>query len=151
MTIFKQIKADRITAMKNRNVLARAILSSLVGDLETMSKNLGQDEPTDEQVIKKVKSFISNAESNQKLLAEKTDSDSYSKCLDFQYEIDLLTEYVPKQLDDDALRAAVKALITELGVSGKQAIGPVMKGLKDQYAGRFDGKRASEIVREETA
>lgn len=151
MSIFKQIKADRIKAMKERNSLAKGVLSTLVGDLETMSKNLGQDEPSDEQVIKKVKSFISNAESNIKLLSESKDSNFHSKGLDLQYEVDLLTEYVPKQLDDDALRAVVKSLISELGVSGKQAIGPVMKSLKDEYAGCFDGKRASEIVREETA
>lgn len=144
MSIYTQIKADRLKAMKERDARTRGILSSLVGDLETMCKNLGQQEPTDEQVIKKVKSYISNAESNLSLTKDGEKKDEMA------FEIGLLNNYVPQQLNDDALRLAIRSLMSELGVSGKQAIGPVMKGLKDKYAGRFDGKRASEIVREET-
>src|SRR5690606_14873069 len=110
MSIFTRIKDDRIKAMKDRNSLAKGILSSLVGDLETMSKNLGQETPTDEQTIKKIKSYISNAESNMELTSDSDKRD------DFAYEIGLLNQYVPQQLDDEALRTAIKIMIKKLAV-----------------------------------
>ncbi len=63
---------------------------------------------------------------------------------DAQAEKAILEEYLPKQLSSDELAAAIATLSQELGTS---EIGPLMKALKDRYAGRFDGKAASAAIR----
>lgn len=55
----------------------------------------------------------------------------------------ILARYLPRPLDDTELEALLRSLIDE-GVAG---IGPLMTRLKDGYAGRYDGKRASELAR----
>ena len=63
---------------------------------------------------------------------------------DAQAEKAILEEYLPKQMSPDELAAAITTLSQELGTS---EIGPLMKALKDRYAGRFDGKAASAAIR----
>jgi uncharacterized protein len=63
-------------------------------------------------------------------------------------EIAIIEEFLPKQMDEAATRAAVAALIAELGASGAKDMGKVMGALKQRYAGQMDVGRASAIVKE---
>jgi uncharacterized protein len=56
----------------------------------------------------------------------------------------VLEGYLPQQLSADALEAVIKDLATELGTT---QIGPIMAKLRERYAGQFDGKLASELIR----
>ena len=59
----------------------------------------------------------------------------------------LLTELetlLPQALTEEELRSAIVAIIAETSATN---IGPVMKTLGDRYAGRYDGKRASDLIR----
>lgn len=55
----------------------------------------------------------------------------------------LLARYLPTMLADDEVAALVQGWIAE----GVADMGPLMVRLKEQHPGRYDGKRASEIVR----
>ncbi|MCK6555455.1 GatB/YqeY domain-containing protein [Candidatus Binatia bacterium] len=56
----------------------------------------------------------------------------------------LLEVYLPQQLSAGALEEAIRALAQELGST---QIGPLMAKLRERYAGQFDGKLASELIR----
>lgn len=56
----------------------------------------------------------------------------------------MLEAYVPAQLDAAALETVVRGLVQSLP---SPAIGSVMAALREQHAGKFDGKLASEIVK----
>ena len=60
---------------------------------------------------------------------------------------EVLTEYLPTQLGDDELTALVDRVLAEAGFSGPQAMGPAMKAVNAEVAGRADGKRVSTAVR----
>ncbi len=62
-------------------------------------------------------------------------------------EIVILEGYLPKQLDEAGVRAAVAAVITELGAAGPKDMGRVMGALKDRYAGQMDFGKASGMVK----
>ncbi|MGH9381749.1 MAG: GatB/YqeY domain-containing protein [Thermoanaerobaculia bacterium] len=66
-------------------------------------------------------------------------------------EIAILEEYLPAQVDEETLRAAVRELVDAEGLTGPQAIGQVMKTLLPRFAGRADGATLSRIAREELA
>jgi uncharacterized protein YqeY len=55
----------------------------------------------------------------------------------------ILERYLPRSLDDAELTDVLRGWIA----TGIQEIGPLMARLKQAYPGRYDGKRASEIVR----
>ncbi|MDT8370111.1 MAG: GatB/YqeY domain-containing protein [Longimicrobiales bacterium] len=59
-------------------------------------------------------------------------------------EVEVLLAYLPEELDDDAVRAIIRDLIAE----GADQMGPLMGTLMSKISGRFDGRRAQELVRE---
>jgi uncharacterized protein YqeY len=59
--------------------------------------------------------------------------------------------YLPKQLDDEELRAVVAAAIQESGASGPSAMGVVMKVATAQVAGRAEGGRVAAEVKRQLA
>ena len=63
-------------------------------------------------------------------------------------EIAVLEAYLPKQLDEAGVKAAVAALIAELGAAGPKDMGRVMGALKERFAGQMDFGRASGVVKE---
>jgi uncharacterized protein YqeY len=56
----------------------------------------------------------------------------------------ILEAYLPKQLSAAELDAVVRSIAAELGTT---QIGPLMAELRKRYAGQFDGKLASELVK----
>jgi len=58
-------------------------------------------------------------------------------------EMEVLKDYLPKELNE----AEVVALIAEIKAKGAKDMGSIMKELQPQIKGRFDGKRASDLVK----
>jgi uncharacterized protein YqeY len=61
-------------------------------------------------------------------------------------EAEILLAYLPEQLSDDELAAAVKELIEQTGASGPADMGKLMGPLMKRFAGRLDGNRARALV-----
>lgn len=64
-----------------------------------------------------------------------------------QAELALLQGYLPQQLTDAELEAAVDAALAESGATGAAAMGKVMAVLKPRIAGRADIGKASALVK----
>lgn len=65
-----------------------------------------------------------------------------------EQEIAVLTQFLPKGLNAEELRALVREAITESGASGPNEMGKVMKALMPKVAGRAPGDQVSAAVRE---
>ena len=62
-------------------------------------------------------------------------------------ELALLLGYLPQQMTDAELAAAVEDAIAEAGAAGPSAMGKVMAVLKQRIAGRADMSAASALVK----
>lgn len=67
---------------------------------------------------------------------------------DERKEAAILTNYLPQQLTEDELKEIVTAKITELGVSGPQAMGQVIGAVKAQTGNAGDGALIARLVKE---
>jgi hypothetical protein len=63
-------------------------------------------------------------------------------------ELNLLAGYLPQQMSDAELAAAVEAAVAESGAAGPQGMGKVMAVLKPRIAGRADMGKASALVKQ---
>jgi hypothetical protein len=63
-------------------------------------------------------------------------------------ELDIIEKFLPKQMDENELRDALKAIITEIGASSGADMGKVMGMATKQLAGKADGKMISAVVKE---
>lgn len=65
-----------------------------------------------------------------------------------QEELEAITAFLPAGLTDGEVAELARAVIAELGASGPGDLGKVMGPLMQRIAGRADGRRANELVRE---
>jgi len=63
-------------------------------------------------------------------------------------EIEILNQFLPKQMDEEELRQAAREVIEETGASSMRDMGSVMKNLMPKLEGRASGQEASRTVRE---
>ena len=91
----------------------------------------------------------------QKLVKQRKDSlDIYEKqnredlAKKEREEIEVIEQFLPKQMSEAELRQKLAALVTELGVTSPAEMGKVMAAATKQLAGQADGTTISAIVRE---
>jgi uncharacterized protein YqeY len=63
-------------------------------------------------------------------------------------ELDVIAKFLPKQLSEDELRAALQAIIAETGAAGPADMGKVMGAATKTLSGQADGKAISAMVKE---
>lgn len=62
-------------------------------------------------------------------------------------EIKVIEEFMPKQLSDDEIKAAVEKAVADTGAESIRDMGKVMGALKGAYAGQMDFGKAGGIVK----
>jgi uncharacterized protein len=69
-------------------------------------------------------------------------------CQQERDEIEIISEFMPKQLSDEDVRQACIDIVAELGAVGLKDMGRTMGALKAKYAGQMDFGKASRIIKE---
>ena len=62
-------------------------------------------------------------------------------------EIAIISAYLPQQMSEDDVKAAIAAEIAALGAAGIKDMGKVIAALKAKYAGQMDFGKASGLVK----
>jgi uncharacterized protein YqeY len=62
-------------------------------------------------------------------------------------EVAVIERFLPQQMSEDEAKAAIKAIVTELGASSVKDMGRVMAALKERHAGQIDMSKASGLVK----
>ena len=136
--LLTQIKKDRMLAKKNGNEKTYESLTTLFSEIQRMDKeDQEKDDMVQKVIVKSVKSL--------KEMIEATGSGDTSP---FEEEIKILSEYLPKQMDENELKALIETLVKEEGAESPRDMGKIMKRLSTDYKGQYDGKAASQLVKE---
>jgi uncharacterized protein YqeY len=64
-----------------------------------------------------------------------------------QQELEVIQEYLPKQMSADEVESLVKKIIAETGAAGAKDFGKVMPAAMKDLKGKVDGKIVQEIVK----
>lgn len=62
-------------------------------------------------------------------------------------EIAVIQRFLPRQMEDDEIRAAVAGVIAEIGATGLKDMGRTMAELRSRYAGQMDFQKASALAK----
>jgi uncharacterized protein YqeY len=68
-----------------------------------------------------------------------------------QDEIDVIQRYLPQQMSEAEVAAAVKAAIADTGAASIKDMGKVMAVLKEKHAGKMDFASVSGVVKQQLA
>ena len=134
----QRIQSDLNAARKARDKVRTLVLSTALSEVRNREIDLGAG----------VVEVLSRAIKQRKDASEQMRAAGRDELADREDEqATVLTEYLPAQMSEEEVRAAVRDLIG----SGVDQMGPLMGRLMPLVRGRFDGKEANRIVREELA
>lgn len=148
MSLKQKIADDLKNAMKAGDSAKRDTLrmvDSMVknAEIEKMKK---EDGLSDEEILE----VISRAVKQRKDSLAQYESGGRADLAEKEKkEIEILMEYLPKQMGEDEIRAIVKEVIAGAGVSGKAEIGKIMGPLMGRLKGQADGSLVKKIAEEE--
>lgn len=136
-----QIQADLQNAMRAREMPKVYVLRGLVAAIKNLKVEKQVKELPDTEITALVKKEVSK---RTEALTFAEQGGRTELIEQNRAEIALLEVYLPRQLDAAELEAAIRSVSAELGTT---QIGPLMAELKRRYAGQYDGKLASELVK----
>lgn len=140
--LMSKIQAASLEARKAKQSERATILVTLFAEVQKVGKDAGNRDTTDDEAVRIVKKFLKGVD---EFLVVAKDETTVTR---LQLEKAVLEEFLPKQADEAALRQAIGDIVSALADKGPKAVGVVMKGLKDRFAGNYDGAMASKLVKE---
>lgn len=146
MTIKEQIEADLKTAMLGGDKVLTTTLRGLKGAILNMeiADNKRDSGLSDAEVT----SILGKeAKKRQESVDMYTQGNAPEKAAAEAQEKQVIEEYLPKQMDDEALKNLVEAAITETGATSMQDMGKVIGLVKDRAGASADGGRIAAIVK----
>lgn len=144
-TLKDQLRADLTAAMKARDdTRTRTLRMALTSIRNEEVSGTAAHELTDDQVVK---ILTREAKRRREAAAAFADAGRAEQAAAEQAEEEVLTAYLPAQLDDAELARLVGAAIAETGASGLSGMGQVMKVITPRVAGRAEGSRVAAMVR----
>lgn len=147
-TLKERLTADMRAAMKSRDELTTSTLRmalAAVGVAEVAGK--AKRELSDEEVLSVL---AKEAKKRTEAATAFADAGRDEQAAKERAEEEILARYLPKQLSDAEIEELVSATLAagEFG-EGRGAMGPAMKAVQAQAAGRADGaKLAAEVRRQ---
>ena len=144
-TLKDQLRSDLTAAMKARDETRTRTLRMTLTSIsnEEVSGSAAHD-LTDDDVIK---ILTREAKRRREAATAFADAGRDDQAAAERAEEQVLTGYLPAQLDDDELAAMVTAAIAETGASGPAGLGQVMKVLTPRVGGRAEGSQVAALVR----
>ncbi|MFO7262013.1 MAG: GatB/YqeY domain-containing protein [bacterium] len=140
-TLKERIRSDLNVARRERDRQRTVLLTTLLSDIRNREIELGH-ELNDAETVEVVSRAIKRRQEAAEQMRAGKRADLAEK---EEQEAALLAAYLPPPLGE----AEVRALVREAIEAGAKTVGEVMGRIMPQIKGRFDGKEANRIVREE--
>lgn len=145
MSKIDEIRAEMVTAMKNKDKERKETLSMLLSALKNKAIDKREDLTVEEEyeVIKKeIKQTKETME-----LAPKERDDIINQC---KNRLAVLQEFAPEEMGEEAIKTVVQEVLTTLGIENPsmKEKGKIMKELMPKVKGKADGALVNKIVGE---
>lgn len=139
MSLRARISQDLKTAMKARDTLRLStlrLISAAIKDRDIALRGEGNDrEMTDEEITALMARMVRQRQESARAYEEGGRLELVEREL---AEIEVVEGYLPRQLDAGEVRAAIDAVVAELGAASIRDMGRVMNTLKARYTGQMD-------------
>lgn len=145
MSDLKQTLSDNIkTSMKARELERVKVLRNVHAVIKQIEIDR-QIELDDAGVLEILQKQLKQRQESLGIFTENGRDDLATK---EQFEIDIINEFMPKQMSNDELTALVNAEIATQGATSMRDMGSVMGVLKNKTAGRADPALISKLVKD---
>ncbi len=142
MSLTEKLQEDMKLAMKSRDASRLSTIRLLRSSVSYAQINKGA-ELTDDEVLE----VLSREAKRRKEAIEAAEAGGRSDVADSErVELDIISEYLPKPLEEAEIEAIAREVIAEVGASELKDRGKVMGPLMQRIRSRADGKLAGQVV-----
>lgn len=141
--IKEKLLNDLKESMKDKNLVRKNTVQMVRAAILQVEKDK-QIELTDEQVVEII---AKEAKKRKDAEAEFEKSGREDLIKQNKEEIEILAEYLPKQLSQEEVEKTVEEVIKETNSSNIKDMGKVMKAAKEKIGAAADGKTISDAVK----
>ena len=120
------------------------MISAALKDRDIEARGTGKGPLSDDEILSLLQKMIKQRQESQKIYE---DNGRPELAAQEAAEIVVITSFMPAQLSDAEIDAAIAAAIAETGAAGMKDMGKVVGKLKEKYAGRMDFAKASAAVK----
>lgn len=120
------------------------MIGSAIKDKDIAGRTSGAEHASDAEIVELLAKLVKSREDSARLYDEGGRPELAAK---ERAEIEVVREFMPRQMSEDEAKAAIVALVAELGATGPKDMGRVMAALKERFSGKMDFGRASGLVK----
>ena len=146
--IREQIKSKLIEAMKSKDEKTTAtlrLMNAAIKDKDIDARSKGNMDGIDDAgVLSLLQTMIKQRRESIAMYEKGGRADLVAA---EQGEIDIIQSFLPKQMSDEEIKAAIQAIIAQTGASSIKDMGKVMGALRAKYAGQMDMGKASGLIK----
>jgi len=143
----EKINEELKTAMKakdERRVSTLRMVNAALKNADIEARGQGKEALADDAVLGLMQKMIKQRQESIELYEKGGRQELAQKERD---EIAVISAYLPKQMSEAEMTAAIEAAIAETGAASMKDMGKVIGVLRGKYAGQMDFAKASALVK----
>ncbi len=143
----EQIQDTLKQSMKDKDARRTATLrlvSAAINERDIALRGKGKDRADNEEILDILTKMVKQREESSKLYREAGRDELEAQELE---EIEIIREFLPRQLSADEAEAAVADVVSETGATSLRDMGKVMGLLKERYRGQLDMSIVGPLVK----
>lgn len=141
---FMTAMKEAMRAGDKRRLATVRLITAALKDRDIEARGAGRDAITDDEILSLLQKMIKQREESAAIYAANNRPDLHDQ---EREEIAVINTFLPKQMDEGETRAAIEAVIAELGAVGLRDMGKVMSALKERFPGKMDFGKANPVVK----
>jgi uncharacterized protein len=135
---------EAMKAKNERAVSTLRMVNSTLKNADIEARGAGKPALGDAEVVVALQKMVKQRQESVELY-KKGNRDDLAK--QEEEEIAIISGYLPKQMSEAEMTAAIEAAIAETGAAGMKDMGKVIGVLRGKYAGQMDMGKASALVK----
>jgi len=135
---------EAMKAKNERAVSTLRMVNSTLKNADIEARGLSKPALGDAEVLSILQKMIKQRQESVELYQKGGRDDLVRQ---EQEEIAIISGYLPKQMSEDEMKAAIEAAVAETGATAMKDMGKVISMLRGKYAGQMDMAKASGLVK----
>ena len=142
---FTQDMKDAMKAGDKRRLATVRLVQAALKDKDIEARGTGKGPIPDEEILSLLQKMVKQRQESIAMYEQGGRTELAQQEKD---EVEVISSYLPKQMDEAETKAAIESAIAETGAASMKDMGKVVGVLRAKYAGRMDFARASGLVKD---
>ena len=136
---------DAMKAGQKCRLNTMRLINAAVKDRDIEARGAGKDPISDDEMLQLFQKMIKQRQESAKIYE---DAGRGELAAQEREEIEHISGFMPKQMDEAEMRTVIAGVVKELGAAGLKDMGRVMGELKTRHAGKMDFGKANGVVKQ---